>query len=388
MKEYRISRGWGIFIYISATVMIGFFTWMICLPFIENKEIDLELYVFLWPMFFGMIVIMALGIIETYKGKFVIAEDHIYVVGTFSTKKLYLEEINGFRKIDSYIYIIPLSKEQKTIKISTYYKNQDEIEHWLNAHLIDLNLIDEHIERQEILADENIGEDETERLAFLKKAKRAAKELNILGVIIGFWMYFGEAPNHVGIIASVAMPIICLFVMKYYKGLIKIIDNSRACPSIFIAFIASSTGLCLRALFDYNFYDIDQIWFPTSIILVFYMLVLLYGNKDFSLKKAKDYISIFAISLFVLEFSFGMAVMTNCIYDDSKPEIYQAVVISKRVDSGRINTYYVKLTPWRTQSHVEEIMVNKQVYSSLEPKKPVTIYYRKGLLDIPWFEVK
>ncbi len=155
MKEYRISKGWGIFIYISASVLIVFFTWMICLPFIENKEIDLGLYLFLWPMFIGMIVIMALGIIETYKGKFVIAADHIYVVGTFSTKKLYLEEINGFRKIDSYIYIIPISKEQKTIKISTYYKNQDEIEHWLNAHLIDLNLVDEHIERQEILADEN-----------------------------------------------------------------------------------------------------------------------------------------------------------------------------------------------------------------------------------------
>jgi hypothetical protein len=60
MKEYKIARGWAIFIYITAPLMIALFAWALLMPFIPGMkgEISSKAYWFLGPISIGMITLM------------------------------------------------------------------------------------------------------------------------------------------------------------------------------------------------------------------------------------------------------------------------------------------------------------------------------------------
>lgn len=87
-------------------------------------------------------------------------------------------------------------------------------------------------------------------------------------------------------------------------------------------------------------------------------------------------------------FSFGTIVFINCWYDKSAPDYYNAEVLGKRISSGKSTTYYIELAPWGPQKKNEEVSVNKNLYNDLEVSDGVDIYYKKGLLNIPWLIIK
>ncbi len=59
MKEYKIAKGWAIFIWIMAPVLIGLFGFLGVMPFIADK-INLTLVLVLTPISIGMVTLMVL----------------------------------------------------------------------------------------------------------------------------------------------------------------------------------------------------------------------------------------------------------------------------------------------------------------------------------------
>lgn len=390
MREYKISKGWAIFIYITAPLLIALFCWILVMPFVPTMKDDMNsnVYWLLIPMSLAMITLMTVGLIETVKGKFVIDNDKIFTVSTFSNRQLMFNEIKGYRITDKYIFIESNNEQKKKIKVSTYFGKVNEITEWLSENYTDLGIVQANQEMEGILNNEEFGWTTEQREEKLIKAHKTAKILNWTGVLIGAWTSFLANPYEYAIIASIVFPLICVIALKYFNGLIRIDERKdTAYPTIFWAIFATSMGLCLRGLLDYNIFDYSKIWTPSILVALTYIAVLTIGNKEFKLNKAKDYLTILGFSIFIYGYAYGAVITLNCIYDKSEPETYNASILSKRISSGKSTTYYLELTPWGRQKKIDEVSVSKDLYNRLDKNDKVNIYFMKGQFDIPWFEV-
>ncbi len=247
MKEYRISKSWAVFIYITAPLLIGLFGWLFIMPFVTGSKNDLKLFWILGPISIGMIVLMVIGLLDTVKGKFVIDNDKIFSISAFSNRELLLNEIKGYRLGDKYIFIESNNEDKKRIKISTYFGKTGEIIEWLSNHYPDLDTVQAEQEKEEILNNEEFGWSIEQREEKLTKTHKVAKVLNWTGGLIAAWVLFLPNPYEYAIIASIILPVICVIVLKYFGGLITIDERKNtAYPTIAWAIFASSIALLFK----------------------------------------------------------------------------------------------------------------------------------------------
>lgn len=390
MKEYKIAKGWAIFIYITAPLLIALFCWILIMPFVPGMKNNMNsnTYWFLAPASIGMIVLMIFGLVDTVKGKFVIDNDKIFLISAFSKRTLMFNEIKGYRVTDKYLFIESNNENKKKIKISTYIGKVNEITEWLSNNYSDLDIVQANQEKLEILNNPEFGWTSEQREEKLNKAYKIAKTLNWTGGLIGIWTIFFPNPYEYSIIASIAFPLICVIAVKYFNGLIRIDRrNDTAYPTIFWALFVTSSGIFLRALLDFNIFDYTKAWAPSILIALAYITALTIGNKEFKFNKPKDCLIIIGFSIFMFGYGYGSVITLNCLYDKSELETFNATIINKRINSGKSTTYYLELTPWGPQKEIDEVSVSKDLFNKLEKNDEVKIYFLKGKFEIPWFEI-
>lgn len=390
MKVYKYAKGWAIFIYIITFLLALLFTGLLLMPVIPGMEDESGKsgYWFIALLSLGMLSFCIIAIIDTYKGKFVIDNEKIYSIGVFSQKQLLFNEIKGYRMGKNEILIFPLSNEKKKIKVSIHYEKSDEIIEWLKNNYPDVDKIIFEEEQKEILESEEFGSTTVERAVKLKKARRVSKAVNTIGAITGLWVLFYPYPYEYVIHLCIFIPIICLITSKLSGDLIHFTTKTgSAYPSIFVAALISSIAVCVRAIFDFTIFEYKNVWSPSILIALAFVGILLTKTKEFKFKTPKEYLSIVGIFILSFCFSYGAVVTTNCLYDDSVPELFTAQIISKRVSRGKTTTYYFTLSPWGKQTEADEVDVPKELYDLLNEKELVSIYLKKGKFDIPWFVI-
>ena len=389
MREYRIAKGWAVFIYVFAPLLIALFGFLMLMPFIPDMNIKPSALWFIVPMSLGMITVMIMTLIDTRKGRFVIDLDRVYTEGVLSKRELKFDEIRGYRSNDKYVFIEPNSTGKKKIKISTYYGRFDEITSWLSSNYHDLDVLNAEEERIAILSNEEFGFTEEQRGERLATARKVAIVINWLGGFVGAWALFYPQPYEYAILACILMPFLSIGVLLFFKGMISIDDHKgSAYPSVFLGFLFSSMGLALRALFDFTIFayaPLMKIVVPLWVLIA--IVVLMNGRSKSKQSGMVKFFSMFGLALVVLCYSYGSVVTINCFYDTSSSEIYPAKVIDKRTTSGKTTTYYLKLSPWGPQSEEDEIDVAKDFYIETEVNDHVTVYLNHGKLDIPWVMV-
>jgi hypothetical protein len=388
MKEYKIAKGWAIFIYLFAPLLIGLFGWLFILPF-QNGNFEPNASWILIPVSFAMIALMIFGVIDTYKGRLIIQDNSVKSISIFSNRELEFDEIKGFTVNEQYIFIEPTSKKKKRIKISRYIGGYNEILHWLTQNFPDLDIQNTIIEEQEILNDETIGWTKEIRKEKLIKAKQVSKIINWSAGLCVAWTFFYPTPYQYSLLTAMVIPIIALVVVKLSNGLIRVDEKKgSAYPSVIYAFIYPSLGLMLRALLDYDIHDYSNVWSTTTIITLAFLFLLLIKQKEITFKKKLDYLTISSLALFLFAYSFGTVIHTNCYYDNSEPKYFTAKVLDKRISSSRRSTtHYLKLSTWGQQDEIDEVSVDKGLYNRVEVGDEVNIYFRDGKLEIPWFIV-
>jgi hypothetical protein len=375
MHEFQYGKALKIFLSIFLVGLTVLFIW---LSFQNIKLIWISIIV---------IPLLIAGFIDLFKSKFVIDQDCVYTVGVLGKRMLMFDDIRGYRVDDKYIYIFPFSGlGKKTVKVSLYMKRHAEIVDWLDSHYTDLDAEDVMEEQRELLNNDDFGETLELRTSNLAQAKTVARILNIAGVAVFVWLFLLISYYYVAaIFAAILLPIVCLFAIKYFKGLIKIVDEKKSLyPNILWAFIAPSTGLCLRALKDFNIFDYSNVWVPMLMITLLMVVVnLLIIPKK--IKKVEYYFGILGFALLMAFYSFGVVAILNTILDKSDPEIFRAEIKSKHIGSGKSKTAYFELSPWSTRKEVEDEAVSKALYNQLNEKDSVSIYFHPGYFKIPWF---
>lgn len=387
MKEYKIAKGWAIFIYLIAPFLIGLFGWLLILPF-QNGDFSPNAGWILIPVSLAMIVLMIIGVIDAYKGRLIIGEDRIISVSTLSIRELKLNEIKGFTVNEQYIYVEPNDRSKKRIKISRYTGGYGEILQWLSLSYTDLDLQNAIEEQQEILKDESIGWTKEAREEKLTKARQTARVINWAAGITATWTFFYPTPYQYSILTAMVIPIVALLVVKFSGGLIRLDERKgSAYPSVIYAFIYPSLGILIRAIFDYDIFDYSNAWLPAVLITLVFLFLLLIKQQEITFKKKLDYITVSSLALFLLAYSFGTVIHINCYLDNSEPVHYTTKVLDKRISSGRSTSYYLELSAWGHQNEKDDVRVSKGLYNSIEVGDEVNVYFRNGILKIPWFIV-
>ena len=121
MKEYKIAKGWAIFIYIFAPLLIGLFGWVLTLPF-ANGSFSPNASWILIPIAIAMIALMVYGVIDAYKGKLTIYEDRIVSISTFSNRELKYTDIKGFTSLALFLFAYSFGT---VIHLNCYYDNSE-----------------------------------------------------------------------------------------------------------------------------------------------------------------------------------------------------------------------------------------------------------------------
>ena len=387
-KEFKLAKGWAVFVYLAAPLLIAVFGYLLLIPFLPGGKEDrfMQLYWFMAPLSVAMIVLFVLGLLDAVKGRFVIDTDRVWASGVFRKRELMLEQIEGYRTDDKYIYILPFDKQLKRIKISQYFGGKAEILAWLSAHYPDLDEQKAALEKAEILSNFELGYSVEQRKKKLTTARKRSNVLNWAGGLVAVWAFFFPTPYEAVIVATLVLPVLCILASKWSEGLIRLQEEKgTAYPSVFFGVFFPAMALSIRAMSDFNLFQYSNVWKAALLVTAGLLTLLLVRSKEFRFQSAKDYGIVFFFAVLLFAYGFGAVVTVNCTWDTSTPSVYGARVMGKHVSSGKTTTYYVTLTPWGPQREKEDVSVAEEMYDQLQSGEEVQVYFRKGLLSIPWF---
>lgn len=391
MNTYKTAKFWKTITYIFTPVIIIPFIVILIVPFIPEMDSDVGELTYNWfllPFSLGMIATILIASIDMVVRKLIFDKNKVLSTGLFYSKILYFKDVKGYKERTYHIFIE--ANNNKKIKISKYFEDWLEIKDWLGSNFPNLDIIEKNREEQEILNNQEYGWSAKEREENLAKAKKTAKILNWSGGIIAIVTLLLMNHYKYTILLCVIYPLICLIIIKYYKGLIKIDDRKHTVyPSVLWAIFAPTAVLILRSLIFYKIFDFSNVWHPSIIITLGYLVVLMINNKGQIFYKNEKILSVITMFTFIVfGYAYGSAITLNCVLDESKPEIYKTIVLDKRVSKGRTETYYLKLSPWEKQKEIKEVSVPKNLYDTLKINDQATIKLKKGKLNIPWFEIE
>ncbi len=386
VREYKVSKGWAIFIYIMAPVMICLFCWLLTLPFSKNG--NLNALWFAGPFALIMIFMIIVGLIDTVKGKFVITSEKVYTITTLSSRELLLSEIKGYRVTDANIEIESNIPGKKKIEVSIHTANTSEIIEWLSSNYPDLDVLKKSDEEQEILNDDTFGWSSSQREERLSDARSAAKIMNWIGGIFGVWMIFYPHPYKYAVIACIVVPLASLAVMQYFNGLIRFFEyRASAYPNLSGGIMLPILALLFRTITSYQISDYSNSWLPILGFAGILTLIVSFRNPEFRLGNPKGYFALLGAFLSLSVYSFDVILQMNCQYDNSEAEVFAVKIIDKRISKGRTTSYYLELTRWGGQRESHEVSVSKSFYNQIEKNETVNILSKRGRLNIPWYVV-
>jgi hypothetical protein len=382
---YRIAKGWRIFIYIFAPLIIAAFLSSIFFIF-TDENISPLLSTLLAIVALVMTCLFAYGLIDTIQSKFIIGRDYITGINPLSTRTLKFDAILGYKIERNGIFIIPKNPTDKKIKTSTYIEKADQITAWLSSTFTDLNEQELTDHEKSILNDDTLGLSQQAREHRLAEARRTAKITNAVGFVLFFWMTFYPVFYTVVLIIGIAYPAIIIILLYLYRGLLRVDERrNNAYPSVATGFIMAGLSLSLRALFDYNILEYNQLWVTTGTFAIILIILILIATKLPTFRSAQDYFVIFTLVILAYSYSFGAYTVSNCLFDSSSPKYYKTNIVQKEISKGRSTTYYIIVTSWHDAEKIEKVTVNSDEYELTSIGDEIAIAEMKGLFGTPWY---
>jgi hypothetical protein len=387
-KEYKIAKGWKIFIWIALPIFM-IIPFGLSITFYIEYGFSLTFALVILPICLGILFLIILGLIDSIKGKYILTDNKIITVGIFKTKELFFADIKGFTNNENNLTFHPKTKEHKKIKVSVYINNFNEFAIWAKQNFKNITLEESIREEQEVLNNKEIGRTIEESSEKLDRARKLTKLLNTISIFIALATILYPKFYKLQIIACVGLPLLGLIILKNSKGLIKLNENPKSkLPNLVSTLLMPTIALALRALIDFNVLNFSNAFkFSTAFIILLTIFLFSSSELTFNLKKIKTYLIIIVISFFGAIYSISSIIVTNGIFEKNEPTGYKASVIDKRINYGKTTTYYLKLSQWGPQIEVKEVSVAKEIYSKKEIGDEVNIYYNVGLFDIPYYIV-
>lgn len=172
-------------------------------------------------------------------------------------------------------------------------------------------------------------EDNMKNEAYLK-AHRYVKWVNIIGVLLGIWLFFDSSHHPLPLLIAVAYPLICLYILFCSRGMIKIDADSKSIyPKLSLALIASIAGFGVRTAFSIRVFEFKSLLIYAAIITVFVMCFVIFYQLKYFPKNKDTFGIIYLMFVFLSFYSVGTVLTVNMIFDKSSG-VEQTTKIEKK----------------------------------------------------------
>lgn len=212
-------------------------------------------------------------------------------------------------------------------------------------------------------------------------------------IAIGFslWFVFYPKPYEWLLIVLLIIPILGLFINGLGKpsiaSLVEIDRESKNEYDVADFIDVPAFAVMIRVLKDYELDSYSSVLTAGSIAFSLVLLFIYFTHQQIT-ESSKDKSWIYSSVIFcIFVYSFSAVISINCVFDDSKPKVYQTEIIDKHSSRSRkgSRSYYVKVKPWGHHYDAENIRVSSQEYEQYSINDSVKIDYKEGLLGIPWY---
>lgn len=204
-------------------------------------------------------------------------------------------------------------------------------------------------------------------------------------IVSGYYLFFPK-PYDVAFILVVFTPIIGLF-LNFLNGRKSILTLFRLNKdySLTVFFKFPAIAILIRVILEFNLEDNFSLISPS--ITTFCLIMILIGiTHKIEVPSDINYLSIyiplvFFVALYSTAVTFGM----NCVFDTSRPSVYNSKVTDKRIYSNKGKSYNVVLESWKDGMEDQKISISSEEYNSIEIGKHTDVIVYEGFLNIPWF---
>jgi hypothetical protein len=324
-----------------------------------------------------------------------IQNDRLVYRSMFKERVIQFSEIEGYTaQYERYsagnkvINFVLKSKEQSGITVSPFMEHNEELLRWLSVNFTDLEAAELKENTKILLENPEFGASQEKRKSSLSNAKYVAWSLNLLGTVSGLWILFFSFPPTMLIIFAVAFPFLMGMAVYLSKGLIHYYSGNRdPNPSLGVGFVCSSIGLCMRALIDYNLVGYGQLWLRALIIAIGLGLILIALTPEFKYRGSLQVGNIIGMLLFLLVYSFGAYIFSNCLLDNRPSQAISTTAKEKRISHSQIgDVYYVRVKSAGPITDTE-IAVSEKTYKNIVTESNVQVEFKPGRWGTTWYYV-
>lgn len=227
-----------------------------------------------------------------------------------------------------------------------------------------------------------------EKTAFFQQLP---KLINSIGILAALALVIHPTPFEEYMVpATLLIPILALLLTRLFPNIsvYRKQGSQHQSPIIYVVLI-SGVMLAVRGFFDYQILEYNATIFPTLLLFIGLLSLVIIRSKEFSFQKVFDYFRIAGLAILLLLYSFGTIMIVNCRYDRSQVERYATKILKKeRKDIDHVISYHLTLAPWEKQQKINELKVDKAKFIELTHRDTIQLYVKKGLFGAEWFEVE
>jgi hypothetical protein len=385
-QEFIVKKGWRIFGYVFCTIVIAILLYFLVNAIVSGKDI------LLWfALNIGSVSLFGYCLIAIYRSKIVLTRDGIIEYQAFKEKVLLFSEIKGFRARGPKIVLEPsdTSKSKMVVGDFNYTINGHQLAEFLINKFKNLDESDYNEELSEAFNDPAIGENVVDREQRIKDVRKVARFLNVGGLFIFFWLLLYPLFPHfyfLPIILGLLYPLVVILYFLTHQQIVTLLDSGKKSvhPSLTMALYLAVGGLGLRLILQYQALNATDCIVPTALLAVVLALLFILLLGPSKARVSNLWVGLF----FCIVYAIACTGMVNCAFDWSRPTQYKAKVLERSITTGKSTTYYLKLGAWGPRKESEDESVPKSVYYSVKKGDLVTVYLKRGFLNIPWYFVE
>ena len=193
VKSYGLSTGWKIFAWLFTVGCLAISVLMFFLPYLDphmDTSSGTVMGLVLSAFFFFLGGYMAASIL---KSRFEIWSDRIRDVGIFKTDEIKLDDLAGYRMMDTkggQVIKFISRNSPKVIRASLVFDDPVSFQDWVDKNVKNLDEADAREEEKEAETDDRLGGSREERNEKLKAARQAVKFLGGAALVLSLWGIF------------------------------------------------------------------------------------------------------------------------------------------------------------------------------------------------------
>ncbi|GEM_PF-5637249 len=319
------------------------------------------------------------------------------------TRELRFENVRGYESVYSeiarynplrYIRFHSRTGDSFRVYISRFHDGQSILQ-WAQANFVDLDTINEKIERQQLEAELSDIPDTKKRAAKLFSAGAFVVSILLLPLL---WAPYQQ----IIILFIIPLPLILIIALYWYRGVLIFFErpgqtqllrgqNAEAkaralandpTSSLWLPFAFSSFYVCYVAIKTFHTNHLWDAFWPDLTLAVFLSILVLMREKSFSFRFVPK--SMFLLVMFSA-YVYGSTITLNVVFDRHNFRTYETELVSSSRGKG---SHSATLKNWLKGKKYTKITVSKdELHTMKKNKEKVKIRQHHGAFAIPWFEI-